>query len=142
MLSDTSRALEMLVDKVQSFGGRIEELSPRGIGAAFGLDPAEDAPRRAAHAAMAIQKAAERAGRGDDERFAVKIAIHVGDVLVAQSSAGAEIDADAKRAQWRMLDSMLESAAPDRILVSREASPFLARRFDLSHQGGMEPGNL
>ncbi len=142
MLSDTSRALEMLVDKVQSFGGRIEELSPRGIGAAFGLEPAEDAPRRAAHAAMAIQKAAERARLGDDERFAVKIAIHVGDVLVAQSSAGAEIDADAKRAQWRMLDSMLESAAPDRILVSREASPFLARRFDLSHQRGMEPGNL
>src|SRR6058998_37847 len=31
-LSDTSRALEMLVDKVRTFGGRIEEMSPRGIG--------------------------------------------------------------------------------------------------------------
>ena len=52
----SSRALEAVIAKVHSFGGRVEEVTPTGLVAAFGLDPAEDAPRRAAHAAMAIQK--------------------------------------------------------------------------------------
>ena len=140
-LSDTSRALEMLVDKVRSFGGRIEEMSPRGIGAAFGLDPAEDAARRAAHAAMAIHKAAERAHQGDGERFTVKIGIHVGQVLVGRSGPTAEIDADAKRAQWSVLEAMLAPAAAGDTLVSGAAAPFLERRFHLARSGasGAEP---
>src|SRR5439155_13051292 len=129
-LSDTSRALEMLVDKVRSFGGRIEEMSPRGIGAAFGLDPAEDAARRAAHAAMAIQKAAERAHQGDGERFTVKIGIHVGQVLVGRSGPTAEIDADAKRAQWSVLEAILAPATAGDTLVSGAAAPFLERRSE------------
>jgi len=48
-LHDTSPLLEVLIDKVRSFGGRVEELTPTGLVAAFGLDPVEDAPRRAAH---------------------------------------------------------------------------------------------
>ena len=39
-----SRGLETLVEKIQTFGGRIEEMSPTGIVAAFGLEPIEDAP--------------------------------------------------------------------------------------------------
>jgi tetratricopeptide (TPR) repeat protein len=139
-LSDTGRALELLVDKVRSFGGSVEEMSPRSIGAVFGLEPVEDAPLRAVHAATAIQKAAERSRRGDGERFAVRLAIHVGDALVGQSRAGPEIDADAKRAQWATLDRMLEGAEPDRILVSAAAARFLTRRFDLSDQRVAEGG--
>ena len=59
-MPDAARALEVLVEKVQSFGGRVEELSPTGVIALFGLEPIEDAPRRAAHAALAIRRAAER----------------------------------------------------------------------------------
>ena len=62
--SQSSRALEGVIAKVQSFGGRVEELTPTGLVAAFGLDPAEDAPRRAAHAAMAIQKLGGARARG------------------------------------------------------------------------------
>ena len=62
-----SRGLETLVEKIQTFGGRIEEMSPTGIVAAFGLEPIEDAPQRAALAATAVHKAAERAG-GDEGR--------------------------------------------------------------------------
>src|SRR5262249_56233842 len=61
-LMDTSRALETLIEKIRSLGGRVEEMSPTGVGAAFGLDLPEDAPRRAAHAAMAMRKALERFG--------------------------------------------------------------------------------
>jgi transcriptional regulator with AAA-type ATPase domain/tetratricopeptide (TPR) repeat protein len=131
-LPDTSRALDVLLDKAKSFGGRIDELGRRGVGVVFGLEPVEDAPRRAAHAAMAIQKAAERGRRGDGEPFAVKVGIHVGQVLVGQSSLGAEMDADAKRAQWTTLDALLASAEADCIVVSGAAAPFLERRFDLA----------
>ena len=56
------------IEKIASFGGRVEELGPTGIVAAFGLEPVEDAPRRAAHAAMAIQKAVERARAAEAPR--------------------------------------------------------------------------
>ncbi len=135
-LPDTSRALDVLLDKLRAFGGRIEELSPRGVGAVFGLEPVEDAPRRAAHAAMAIQKAAERGRRGDGEPFSAQIGIHVGKVLVGQSSAGTEIDADAKRAHWTVLDALLASTSPGSILLSAAAVPFLERRFDLAAESG------
>src|SRR3989475_12703461 len=58
----TSRAVQVLVEKVQSFGGQVEELSPGGVMAAVGLSPAEDAARPAAHAALAIPKARGRGG--------------------------------------------------------------------------------
>src|SRR5439155_20464551 len=48
---DASSVLDTLVEKVQSFGGQIEEVSLRGLVAGFGLEPIDDAPRRAAHAA-------------------------------------------------------------------------------------------
>src|SRR3989454_5107329 len=41
-------ALETLVEKIESFGGQVEEVSPAGLVAGFGLEPVEDAPRRAA----------------------------------------------------------------------------------------------
>jgi AAA ATPase domain/Bacterial regulatory protein, Fis family len=133
--SDMSRALEILVDKVQSFGGHVEELSQRGIGASFGLDPAEDAPRRAAHAAMAIQRAIERVHFTEDRRVTVKIGIHAGDALIGQSADRVEIDADAKRALWNQLDSLLVQADGSGILVSTPVAQFLERRFSLTSRG-------
>src|SRR3989442_15202761 len=57
-------ALATLVEKIESFGGRVEEVSPGGVVAGFGRGPIGEAPRRAAHAALAIQKIAAHAGRG------------------------------------------------------------------------------
>src|SRR4029077_19931089 len=57
--SDKGSALDVVLDKLTSFGGRIDELSPTSVGAVFGLEPVEDAPRRAAHAAVGAEK-----GRG------------------------------------------------------------------------------
>src|SRR5262245_14308260 len=133
--SDMSRALEILVDKVQSFGGHVEELSQRGIGASFGLDPAEDAPRRAAHAAMATQRAIERVHFTEDRRVTVKIGIHAGDALIGQSAGRLEIDADAKRALWNQLDSLLARADGSGILASAPVAQFLERRFSLTSRG-------
>ncbi|MBI2159949.1 MAG: sigma 54-interacting transcriptional regulator [Candidatus Rokubacteria bacterium] len=127
----TSRAIQALVDKAQSFGGRVEELGSAGIVAAFGLEPVEDASRRAAHAAMAMQKAGERSRREDADPLAVRIAIHVGQFLVAQSAGGAQIDPEAKREAWTVLDDLCAGAEPNTIVVSEAAAPLLERRFHL-----------
>ena len=61
---DTGRVIEALLEKARSFGGRVEELGASGFVALFGLDPIEDAMRRAALAAVAMQLAAQRAPGG------------------------------------------------------------------------------
>ncbi len=131
-LHQASRMLAILVDKARTFGGHVDELSTRGLGAVFGLEPVDDAPRRAAHAAMAMQKAGERANGGDVEQIGVKVGIHVGEVLVAHASGATTIDADARRTHWAIVDTMLDPVPPGGIMVSAQAMPFLKRRFDLT----------
>jgi len=137
-LLDTTRALETLIEKIRSLGGRVEELSPTSVGAAFGLDLPEDAPRRAAHAAMAMRKALERAGVTGTDRFPLKIGIHVGVFMVGRTSSGPEIDSDTGREGWAVLESLLASAPPWSIVASSAAAPFLDRRFDLEPQSSSD----
>ncbi|HSD49964.1 MAG TPA: sigma 54-interacting transcriptional regulator, partial [Candidatus Methylomirabilis sp.] len=132
---DSSRHIEALVDKVHSFGGRIEELGSTGILAGFGLDPGEDAPERAALSATAIHKAAEQSRRAGAERFQVKTAIHLGQFMVGRMGGTTEIDQDAKRQAWTVLEELLARAESDSILVSESAAAFLARRFELMPLG-------
>jgi DNA-binding NtrC family response regulator/tetratricopeptide (TPR) repeat protein len=128
---DAGRTLDTLVEKVAGFGGRIEGLSPSGLLASFGLGPTEDAPTRAGHAVMAMQKAVERDRKtgGIGARF--KAAIHLTEALVAQGAERAEIDVDARQRAVAVLDELLALSTPEAIVVSQAAGPFLERRFDL-----------
>ena len=121
-LVTASRALDGVIAKVQSFGGRVEELTPTGLVAAFGLEPAEDAPRRAAHAAMAIQK---RGGAGArDQRRSARGQDRPARGVTCWSGASGpriEIDAEAKRAQWPVLEQLLQAAGAGR--DGRECEP-------------------
>jgi transcriptional regulator with AAA-type ATPase domain len=74
--AEASRFLEAVLDKVQIFGGQVDELSTRGVVAAFGLEPEEDPPRRAAHVAVALQNMAARARAADPTRPLPRLAIH------------------------------------------------------------------
>ena len=72
-----SRLIEALIEKARSFGGRVEDLGPSGIVATFGLEPVEDATRRAAHAAIAMRKAVERERRAEPPWITIRLGIHV-----------------------------------------------------------------
>jgi len=139
---DLGRPLEVIMQKAEGFGGRIEEVSPTGLVAVFGLEPIEDAPQQAAHAAMAIQKAAERAGIGYAERPAFKVAIHAAQLMVGRVGGAAQIDASAKPAVWTALEALVQHAVPDTILVSPAAAQFLERRFELVPAAGGLPAAL
>jgi DNA-binding NtrC family response regulator/tetratricopeptide (TPR) repeat protein len=129
---DLARAFEVLVDKPRSFGGQIEELGRAAIVAAFGLDPSEDAPRRAANAALAIVKGVERARRAEGgSDWTLTLVVHVAEVVVGRVEGSAQIDHEAKRDLWRVLDDLVDRAGPDTIVASEAAAPFLERHFDL-----------
>ncbi|HTG12106.1 MAG TPA: sigma 54-interacting transcriptional regulator, partial [Candidatus Eisenbacteria bacterium] len=129
--SPPSRALEGVIDKLQTFGGRVEDVTPTTVVASFGVDPVEDAPRRAAHAAMVIHKRAARTREDKSRTPGVKIGIHVAQVLIGRSARRVDIDAEAKRAQWAVLDRLLQTIGPDETVASAPAAPFLERRFEL-----------
>jgi class 3 adenylate cyclase len=127
---DRYAGLDLVVGKIGTFGGRLEELAATGIVAAFGLDPVEDAPRRAAHAAMAILRAAQRA-RAEGEAVDIRLAIHVGEVVVGQASGTAEMALESKQESWALLGALVAQAEPNSIVVSEAAVQFLEPRFDL-----------
>ncbi len=128
----STHALEEIIAKIDAFGGRVEELTPTGLVAAFGVDPAEDAARRAAHAALAIQTSVQRARDSDDAAPAIAIGLHVAPLLVGRVGTRVEIDAESKRGQWPALERALHAAEPGETVASRSAAPFLERRFELA----------
>jgi AAA ATPase domain/Bacterial regulatory protein, Fis family len=126
-----SRLIEALVEKARSFGGRVEDLGPTGIVASFGLEPVDDATRRAAHAAVAIRKAVERGRRAEAPGITVRLGIHVTQLLVGYASRDIRLDLDGKRRAWDTLEGLVRRTEPDRTIVSETAAPFLDRRFAL-----------
>src|SRR5438552_2570697 len=88
---DGSRVFDNIVGKVETFGGEIVELGRSAFVGAFGLETLEDAPVRAALAALAILKASERA-RSDVAGPHVTIVVHVAHVLVSQGDGTWTID--------------------------------------------------
>ena len=126
-------ALDTVVEKIGSFGGQVEEVSPSELVAAFGLDPVEDAPRRAAHAALAIQRAAHAGLAAESPK--VRIGLHAAEVLVAWVGSAARVDRAAKREALRQLDAFMADDEAG-VLVSEAARPFLERRFVLSPSVG------
>jgi DNA-binding NtrC family response regulator/tetratricopeptide (TPR) repeat protein len=131
---DVARAIELVEDKIRSFGGRVEDSSPTGVVGVFGLEPIDNAPSHAALAALAIHNAAARAratasGGGD-----VVIAVHCDHHVVRRQGTGYDIAMDGKAATWPILENLVAIDRPGSILVSEAVVPFAARRFVLERR--------
>ena len=132
---DASGSMASHVEKLRAFGGTVEEVSPTRVVVAVGLDPIEDAPARAALAALAIRKEVERAQAVDPGGAAVTIAIHVAPALVGGPGGVPRVDLDGRRAAVSVLEALLDRGEPGTIQVSAAAAPFLERRFELVPEG-------
>ena len=137
-LLETNRALELVVDKVRSFGGTIEGRGPTGIAAAFGLDLTEDAPSRAAHTAMAMVNAVTRARQDAGSAPAIKVAVHTSQILVGRGAGAPELDLEGKQAALIVLDTLVERGGADSVMVSEATAPFLTRGFEFLELRGEE----
>ena len=99
--------------------------------AAFGLEAVEDAPVRAALAALAILNASARAKSDDGAGPRAKLVVHVAQVLVNQLQGALNIDLEGKRAAWRTIEALADLDQFDTIVISETASRFLERRFEV-----------
>jgi transcriptional regulator with AAA-type ATPase domain/tetratricopeptide (TPR) repeat protein len=125
------RALEQAAAKAVAFGGRVIDLRASGLVAAFGLEPVEDAPHHAAHAALAMLHRARAQRVTTAQSPQLRIALHADEMLVGRFGTRVELDADARRAADGVLAELRASAASEPLLVSAETKPFLDRRFTL-----------
>ncbi len=125
----TYGAIDAVAGKVGAFAGQVIERSPEGLVAVFGLDLMEDPVGRAASAALAIGRLAERAGAG------IRLGLHVGRCLVAAVRGRHEIDLDGKQSAWASLDGVLAGVGPGEVRASADTLPFLRGRFDLEAGG-------
>ncbi|MBI2197192.1 MAG: sigma 54-interacting transcriptional regulator [Candidatus Rokubacteria bacterium] len=135
---DPGRALEGIVDKVQAFGGRIDELSTASVGAVFGLQSGDDPSRLAVQAALAVVKSLERLRVAADP-LQVRVALHTGTMLVGHIGAEVQLERSEKAAATAVLDEVAEACAPGMVAVSPVTAAFLERRFDLRPLGGPPP---
>jgi len=132
----TARLLEDLVDKIHTFGGRVEELSPTAVVAAFGVEPAEDAPWRAANAATSMLRMMDREHAAGclAPTIDVALGIHSTQGLVACIGPTTQLDQDTKAEAWVTLDGVVSSSRHD-ILLSDAAAALLRRHFELRRRG-------
>jgi transcriptional regulator with AAA-type ATPase domain/tetratricopeptide (TPR) repeat protein len=128
---ETTSAIEQSTAKVRSFGGRIEATGPDAFLASFGLHPDEEAPRRAAYAALAVRTLAARARRDASTAPAVTVALHTEFVPVTRQGEVADLDPQARGQAQRALEAVLAASGPGTVVATTAAARFLARRFDL-----------
>ncbi|MBI1846431.1 MAG: AAA family ATPase [Candidatus Rokubacteria bacterium] len=135
--------VEVLVEKVQSFGGRVLELGRSGLIGVFGLDPIEEAPRSAALAATAIVKAAEHHHRATGAGTGVRVGLHADQLLVGHLDGVPSLDSESRRAAIEILERVVAVAPPDVIALSSGAAALVERRFDVvplaSGENGVGP---
>jgi DNA-binding NtrC family response regulator/tetratricopeptide (TPR) repeat protein len=137
--STSASLLATLGEKVASFGGRVEERGPRDLIAVFGLEPVEDAARRAAHTALALHREAARMQPVSTDVLRLTIAIDVALAVVSQTHEPALIDLETKRAAYASLDTLAAATQPDTTLVGAGAVPALSRRFTLERTDSPGP---
>lgn len=134
--------LTILATKVRAFGGRAEEVTRDAIVAAFGLEPVEDAPIRAALAAIAARQAvhhlcsAEPSGdhaarAGEIASVSAAIDVRDCDLVTAADEASIEIESASRSDAWPILEALVAAAPPATVVVSEAAAATLRRRFDL-----------
>jgi transcriptional regulator with AAA-type ATPase domain len=130
--------LQELAELVRRFGGRLEELAPLQLLAVFGLDASEDAPRRAAAAALATTAALQRGARDALGRAAIDVA----ERLVGLGDPVTGMDPAERRATLQALEELLAAGGAGEILVAPAAVAHLDRTFDVSHRGGTTASGL
>ena len=116
-----------LIEMVTSFGARIEQFTPSDLVAVFGIEPMEDAARRAVLASHAMLQTLRRSEDDKHGRFA----IHLGSYLIARAGAVTGMDAHARRQATDVVNGLLQQAGPDEIVVDAAAARFLEPYFSM-----------
>ena len=131
--------MEILIEKIEGFGGHLVEVASSGFLAAFGVPPVEDAPSRAARAALAVRNALAQGVRDRASWPAAPasagIALHAAGVLTekpAGASSQFQIILSPEDPCRVVLGNLLGGVEETPIRVGSTIAPFLERRFTLA----------
>jgi transcriptional regulator with AAA-type ATPase domain/tetratricopeptide (TPR) repeat protein len=122
--------IERLIEQVSIRGGRIEEITPSSIVAAFGPEGIEDGPRRAVQAALAMHQAVPPPSAVEGHA-PVSVGIHVAPCLVALGRDPMGMAPADRTAAWITLEALTDRAGPLGIALSEAAARLIERRFTL-----------
>jgi transcriptional regulator with AAA-type ATPase domain/tetratricopeptide (TPR) repeat protein len=136
-VAEASRVLEMVVGRLGAFGARLEQIGFEGCAAFFGVEPAEDAPRRAASAAIAVKRGFERL-ETQGVRSVVRLAIEARPLMLGRFGETWELDPPAKQDLVERLGALVDQAEPGAIVIGEGAAPFLERRFEIARAPGRD----
>src|SRR5215470_4643653 len=117
------RCLRLIAAEVHRFEGTINQYTGDGVMALFGAPIAhEDAPRRAAHAALAIQRAVGDLGREMAKRLPgplqLRIGLNTGPVVVGRIGDDLRMDYTAVGDTTNVAARLQQAARPGSVLVS------------------------
>jgi len=138
-ITEWSRMLGIVFDRLRSFGGLIDELGIAGCVAFFGLDPVEDAPRLAAYAALAARHALGLSPGSIDESRPVCVALQVAAVTLFRVGDRWQLDPAIREGFLETLGDLVGGMATANVVVAASATPFLDRHFELAP---VEDGNF
>lgn len=136
--TSVTRILDVVVEKVESFGGHVEETSREGIVAVFGLEPIEDAPRRAAHASMAILRALSQGVAPGEMPIAHVLAIHVAAGVIGEHNGRRQLGGESWHSGREALARLVARAVINQILVTAPAARLVERWFRIEAVPGTE----
>jgi class 3 adenylate cyclase/tetratricopeptide (TPR) repeat protein len=129
------RCLSLIAAEVHRFEGTINQYTGDGVMALFGAPIAhEDAPRRAAHAALAIQRAIGDLGRELAERLPgplqLRIGLNTGPVVVGRIGDDLRMDYTAVGDTTNVAARLQQNARPGSVLAGASTHRLVAGYFE------------
>ena len=134
--------LDLIEEKLQGFGGRVEDAGPDGVLAVFGLESTAEPAVVAAHSALVILNAARKGQlpSGTGRPLTIAIALHTAEVMVSLAGGAVELEPDGSRVAWGVVEALLQPTDADTTVVSEPAAAMLRRRFRFAPLGGGRRG--
>jgi class 3 adenylate cyclase/tetratricopeptide (TPR) repeat protein len=129
------RCFALIASEVHRFEGTINQYTGDGVMALFGAPIAhEDAPRRAAHAALGIQRALGDLGRELAERLRgplqMRIGLNTGPVVVGRIGDDLRMDYTAVGDTTNMAARLQQNARPGSVLAGASTHRLIAGYFE------------
>ncbi len=133
--SQAGEALNVVLDKVRAFGGIPAEIGANRVVAAFPSERAEQGASRAVHAVLSIQRAVRPPETADAVSMSTRAAIDVIQCRTEEGAAGEPLHPTDQAEAVAAVNRFATEIAPDTMLVSPSAVPFVTGRLGL--QGGV-----
>ncbi len=137
-----NRCFELITAEVHRFEGTVNQYTGDGVMALFGAPIAhEDSPRRAVHAALAVQRALRDYDRElwsqGGRHLQMRIGLHTGPVVVGKIGDDLRMDYTAVGDTTNLAARLQQSARPGSVLVSEATHAAIAGFFETLDVGSL-----